>query len=1056
MPGIWHNKMEAYFPKEMTEIKFVCSSNSKETCRRADVLLNNNRTCEIQHSFISPEEITKRFNDWNLFGKEIIWLVDGNGGIDYEELSTGNYLIIFKDDWKYKSFVTTYNFILLEIDGKVFKIELKKIKCKMIELKMFITIEEVVNILKSKPENIWDNWADDNVIKCNLHIHQLGAGNGKTYGIWKSIAENVDKSDFIITTKQHSAKNVIYKELIDQSERQEYHIENLTEKIEDNTSAHYVIKYTHKITKRECKVIIGTIDSFIYNLSGSSNSDNYFEGILLNIKKNGLTKVYNGAMNFGGQYVTLNKQTDLWLDEAQDLPKLYLDAMAKLMLTTNCDIHMVGDKLQTLQYEENCMTTIINDEGLINTINYIYHEPININRRIKVPGMRQEINRVINFNKYGLPEIYNQEEELVEPTIECFKAETIYVNEKNLEKKYVYVKNIIEKVDYEVKLNNYTPENFMFIFPIMKNNAVASELHTKLTEYWIQKFNDQEYIKKINNTYWKNYQHDQYTQYTYHHKHTEGTCINTAESINASRIMSIRTSKGDGREVVFILQVTERTLKLCSDKKYGLVYDSHLHVALTRAKCKNYIALEENIDKIHKLFSNCGYVGYFPKIINTIRLNTIIDNIDKKKIMELIDLYITQPDFTLNKQNETENIDWGYHCIKRAVYYFKFISGIVNKRYDNVDFEKSELATKLSILSRLQIKVMYPSDFYEYLNKNEKNDIDVIPLCNLSDNSNYKGYFIKIKDAMKKIQKCIIGNDLDLLNVYETVILVYMITLYKNKNFCDISPVEIYNITDFFKTNSKECILFETTKNVDTIINDLLDGVEVKSIWNIQKNMKLKSSSNDFTISNNNFDLIGNDSKNITHIILSSDLNQLNFWDTMITALLERFLIYNPKSDKDCNKYNNKKINTYIFVLKLKNYEKLDWEWDKDMDIEIRKEIKKAMMIHFSENHEAIYNYFCYIKNDNTNFGKGTDYNTPFQYILSEMKKQKDSIGEPNYPAYIIKIFDELHEKLVLGCKEEVKQICSNLVNFNDMLNIKLEIACDSYLGISETSDYDF
>jgi hypothetical protein len=60
------------------------------------------------------------------------------------------------------------------------------------------------------------------------------------------------------------------------------------------------------------------------------------------------------------------------------------------------------------------------------------------------------------------------------------------------------------------------------------------------------------------------------------------------------------------------------------------------------------------------------------------------------------------------------------------------------------------------------------------------------------------------------------------------------------------------------------------------------------------------------------------------------------------------------------------------------------------------------------------------------------------------------------YPAYIIREFEELHEKLVRGYKEEVKQICSNLINFNDMLNIKLEIACDSYLGISETSDYDF
>ena len=1045
MPGIWHNKMESYFPKDMTEIKFLCSRNSKDTCRRADVLLNNNRTCEIQHSFISSEEIEKRCKDWNLFGKEIIWLVDGNTGIDYEELSSGNYLIIFKDDWKYKSFITTYNFILLEIDGKVFKIELKKIKCKMIELKMFITIETVVNILKSKPENIWDSWCDDNVIKCNLSIHQQGAGNGKTYGIWKSIAENVDKTTFIMLTKQHSAKNVMYEELIDQTERQEYHIENLTEILEDHDKKHFVIKYIHKLSKRECIVIIGTIDSFIYNLSGSSNRDNLFEGILQNIKLNGFTKVHNGSMNFAGQYVTLNKQTELWIDEAQDLQNSYLDAMAKLMLNTNCDIHMVGDKLQTLQYEDNCLTTIIRDEGLVNNINYIYHTPVNVNRRIKVPGMRTEINRVIDFNKYGLPEIEN-EEELVEPTIKCFKAETIY---KGTDNKiiYKYVTNIIDRVDYEVNVNHYTPENFMFIFPIMKDNEVASELHTKLTEYWINKFNDTEYNKNIKNKYWIGYNHNQYTQYVYLHKHTEGTCINTKESVNASRIMSIRTSKGDGREVVFILQTTEQRLKMCSDKKYGLVYDSHLHVALTRAKYTNYIALEENQDKIHKLFSNSGYVGYFPEIKKNISLNQIIDNIDKQKIMELMDAHITKPDFTLDKQNETlkENIDWGYHCIKRGLYYFKFISGIVNKRYDNVDFEQSELAVILSKLSRLRIEVMMPSEFYDFLNKNE--DFTFFPLCNLSDNFNYKGYFIKIKDAMKKIQKCIIGNDLDLLNIYETVIMIYMITLHKNKKYCDISPVEIYNITDFFKTNSKECRLLEGTKNVDGIINDLLDEVEIKTKWNIQRHMTLHSVSNNFTISNNKFDLIGYDSKNITHIILCSDLNQLNFWDTMISSLLERFLIYN-NHEEDCENYHNKIINTYIFVLNTTKYEKIDWDWDKDMGCEIRKEIKKAMIIHFSENHEAIYNYFSFIKNDNKMFGKGTAYNTPFQYILSRMKQKKDFYGRPNYPEYIIRAFEELHEKLVRGCKEEVKHICENVNSFNVMLHIKLEIACDNYLGI--------
>ncbi len=31
-------------------------------------------------------------------------------------------------------------------------------------------------------------------IKSRLCVHQKGAGNGKTYGIWKSIAENIDKT----------------------------------------------------------------------------------------------------------------------------------------------------------------------------------------------------------------------------------------------------------------------------------------------------------------------------------------------------------------------------------------------------------------------------------------------------------------------------------------------------------------------------------------------------------------------------------------------------------------------------------------------------------------------------------------------------------------------------------------------------------------------------------------------------------------------------------------------------------------------------------------------
>ena len=72
----------------------------------------------------------------------------------------------------------------------------------------------------------------------------------------------------------------------------------------------------------------------------------------------------------------------------------------------------------------------------------------------------------------------------------------------------------------------------------------------------------------------------EYVQYVYLHKHTEGKVINTNDSVNATRIMSIRSSKGDGRKVVFILGVTEDSLKRVSNKEKGLVYESHLHVGI--------------------------------------------------------------------------------------------------------------------------------------------------------------------------------------------------------------------------------------------------------------------------------------------------------------------------------------------------------------------------------------------------------------------------------------------------------------------------------------------
>ena len=81
----------------------------------------------------------------------------------------------------------------------------------MIVLKEFKPIDTVVELLKNNPEGIWDLWEEDDVIRCKLYVHQQGAGNGKTYGIWKSICENVDKKRYIADALSKWAKNQGYK-----------------------------------------------------------------------------------------------------------------------------------------------------------------------------------------------------------------------------------------------------------------------------------------------------------------------------------------------------------------------------------------------------------------------------------------------------------------------------------------------------------------------------------------------------------------------------------------------------------------------------------------------------------------------------------------------------------------------------------------------------------------------------------------------------------------------------------------------------------------------------
>ena len=1055
----WHSRMQSYFP--VTE-KIFNKVNHQIKERRADVYIEKFKfIIEIQHSNIDESNVICRTKDYLLHNINIIWLIDGNtNDIILEKFSNDNYLITFLNDWKYKSFQYNNDFILLDIQDKIFKIPVKKVCNKMILVKEYKNIDYVMNYLNNfNPDTIWNEWEDDNEIKASLKIQQKGAGNGKTYGIWQNICLNKDKELFIIVTKQHSAKSVIFKELIDQSNRNEYHIvDNIVEYNNLNESTNtvnnkFVIKYKHKYSNHECLVIIGTIDSLIYNICHKENdNNNFFEGLLNTIQEYGVTKVNktNGSINYAGKQIKLNKKTELWIDEAQDLSILYFNAIIKLMLQTKIDVVVVGDKLQSLEHEVNFMTY----QKEIPNIHIIRDKPINENRRIKIKNMSDKINKLINFSLYNLPNIkipFNNK--LNESTslspIETIHEPVIYASvntDENRNNINNYINLILEKVNFEVKTNKYKPNDFLFIFPIMKGNLLAYELETKLNEYWINEENDKE----------------NYNQYAIIHKHEDGQVIDTSSSINSSRLVSIKTSKGDGRSVVFVLGCNENTLKIVSKSdNVNIIFESYLHVALTRAKNKIYFGVQKNNDIIHQKFGGEGLIEYKPVINISFDYDKIYQNINKTKIINLLKQNgvkeLLEENTNLNKK---QDIDWTYHCIRRSIYLQYSIFIIFKENKNNNNFNNSQLKVVLDKISNLPIKSYYPKEFFNYINNVEDfskgKDMpfypSCLPLCNLSHKKQYKKIFNKFIKCIRNNNLNYKKNNLSIENQtpIEAIIQWYCIELFTRKKYIETTPSTIYNLINHFNDNyeskiteimKESLIIKEVTLNA--MNNICKNDTNIK--WNIEHMIKYNGNCDDFKLFYKNIPIIGWSDSFIYHIVFQTNFNKLNFWDTIIKITIERFIIYNvgDKGD-DLQKIKNKPINTYLFILKKNNYEIINWDWDqkKEFDYELKKICKNAIVKYFSSYNETLYKYCKYIKTSNKWREK---YKSPYEYLANIYSSENSNT---RYIRDFFKFLSTLS-------KNEAKEITNNYDIFSSKINIQIENACDIFFGINEKSNYD-
>lgn len=974
------NKMQSFYSSIL--VKPILLYHSKKS------KFENLKSFYLENQILVPLYSCYFLNTWNNF-KNIFYFMDVNE--DIHIIKNNNLYTLEINNEKIRKNIYDFRHCLFLIQNDhIFNISVNNIRVK-----------NIIDIFNHCNLNLWNEKEEYSFI-----VHQKGAGNGKTYGIWKSILLNTTHKTFIIVTKQHTAKNVIYQELISQLNNKEKHTFDITNIHYENTEKHYVIKFKKYNQEFEYIVFIGTIDSFVFNLTEHDKSSNdIFKTILFDIKNNGCKKIMDGKIKYANQHLELNSSTELWIDEVQDLSPDYLFAVMSLIQETNIKVHAVGDILQSLEYDNNFLSCSKNIENVKMT------NPENINRRIKTKNMNIQINNIIHFDKYNVPPIAIQHELFdYKKSFQIIEAPIIYNNDDNEVKIMDYVDKLLYYVDVEVCEHHYVPSDFLFIFPIMKNNILAIELETKLNHYWLSKFEDIHYVNKLND-FWKKHILNKFNQYVYLHKYQEGTTINTSESIHSTRIMSIRSSKGDGRKITFVLNCTEASLKLLSHGEINLIYESYLHVAITRANHKIYFALLENNDDIHKRFGQIGMIQYKPIIKKTIYIEDILKFIEKDNL-----------NFNFNevkvKQILTENKNELYN---HSIYNCCCILSILN--INQVHNQYSQIKTVLDKIKGLSIQILSPKSFYQFINKysSPMEEFPFLPLCNLSHKELYQTYCKIIYDTIKKVQKNIYPK-----TIYECFILNYIISLYTYKQYNRITPTELYNFTHYFYNHRDKNIHYEPIQNNCNDFFETLHEYYDNITWNINKMIEYKGNDT-FKFRKNNFSLIGYNDSYVFHILLKDDINSLNYSDILLEILLEKMIISNPKENEhimnDKKRYYGKKIKTYVLNMKNHNYIKIEG------DHNIKHELIQSVIKYYKEKTSDLFQYMRQIIDQKFNGNINQD---SFKYILSQIV---------NYPSYMIDFFEDLKDK------NNVHSIISDYHLFKTLLEDKLVSYCELFFN---------
>lgn len=944
--------------------------------------------------------------------------------------------------------------------------------------------------------------------KGQIYVNQRGAGCGKTFESIQLIANDEkfrNKDTFIYLTKIHAAKEVIYNEFKSQ------HSKGLLTTIEDPqelpSGNQYKIKFKNISTNKSGKIIIGTIDSFTYAIANhgaiDNNGVNWFINILNCIRQG---QIKNGNISYARDTVLINEQCLIVIDEAQDLGLEYFEAFNRILDMSNIDIYIIGDKLQSIWTSHNLFTSL-DDYKCENVIKNIGRNKV---KRFHNERFIEFVNKIIPFEKYQLPEIsgicernnceFKHENDKDPYTV--FELEQIYSNDYNYEKIDRNIDTIIEYMELEINRYNYLPQNFTFIFPILSKNPFATQLENRLQQFWIDKFKNSEYQRDVlsNNEYWKDtLDKQEFYKYVYLHKSDEGKSINLKESEHATRILSIHASKGQGCEVVFVLGLSESSLKVFSNETGNIIYDSLLHVAMTRQKKSLYFGIVHNNDDIHRKFKEYSksnnniepdlnfikkhnqYCKIKNEFLSTDEFTKFLNNIYPEEYDKNVDQ---------NRLDDKNIIDMGHHMIRYATMFYMVMAYI--KLEDPKDvFNKDQFITILRKISNIKIVKESYHEYNESLRQIDKSikkkyDIDKIPILLFDKNkrSKYYTYASLLCEFINNIQykiNCTMSlkcekYEMPRLCSLESIILVYLIEIYTKGSYANYSMKQIYDIIYCFDSVSKQdhsheyrCLCYkfdewkytnrekysdievsirnhyECTHHLHRLYYDYKTKLQSLNITSVKYNINHKiyfGNNNDHISINNIFNIIGHSDEYIINIILKPQLNNLNIKETIYNMILDTYFLLNTSPESEnFKRFNNKKIMMVIITLDHKQPLYFEFNIEENHKNIIKNYLQEYLYNTYSSYHEDIFKFYEHCKKNRPEGVSG------LRYTIENFKKYKQ------LPKYISDYFTEIDEEILQNKSKTVEIVNEKLgtkEKFIEHMNAKLDYCIKTYLSIKD------